>query len=194
MYGKVNETPQTENTLFHPRSPYACGKVFAYYLTQNYRESYGMHCCSGILFNHEGPRRGGTFVTKKITDYVRTLHKDPITNKPVGKYKPLQLGNLDARRDWGYAGDYVKAMWLMLQNKPKDYVIATGETHSVKEFCEEAFGYYGLDYKQFVQINKKYFRPAEVDLLQGDSRKAQRELGWKPDVNFKELVKLMIEA
>jgi GDPmannose 4,6-dehydratase len=187
MYGKVHETPQTETTPFHPRSPYAVSKVFGHYMALNYRESYGMHVSNGILFNHESPRRGENFVTRKITMGVAAIKQ--------GRARELRLGNLDAKRDWGHAKDYVEAMWRILQQeKPSDYVIATGETHSVKEFCEEAFGCVGLDWKDFVKVDAKYFRPAEVDLLLGDASKARRELGWSPKVAFKELAKLMVEA
>ena len=187
MYGKVHETPQTETTPFHPRSPYAVSKVFGHYMAVNYRESYGMHVSNGILFNHESPRRGENFVTRKITMGVAAIKQ--------GRAKELRLGNLDAKRDWGHARDYVDAMWRILQqDKPSDYVIATGETHSVREFCEEAFGCVGLEWKDFVKVDAKYFRPAEVDLLLGDASKARRELGWSPRVTFKELAKLMVEA
>jgi GDPmannose 4,6-dehydratase len=187
MYGKVHETPQTETTPFHPRSPYAVSKVFGHYMAVNYRESYGMHVSNGILFNHESPRRGENFVTRKITMGVAAIKQ--------GRAKELRLGNLDAKRDWGHAKDYVEAMWRILQQeKPSDYVIATGETHSVREFCEEAFGCVGLEWKDFVKVDAKYFRPAEVDLLLGDASKARRELGWSPRVTFKELAKLMVEA
>lgn len=187
MYGKVLETPQTETTPFYPRSPYGCSKVFSYWVTKNYRESYNMFTCNGILFNHESPRRGETFVTKKITKAVARIKK--------GTQKELFLGNLDAKRDWGYAKDYVKAMWLMLQkDKPDDYVIATGETHSVKEFLEEAFSYVGLNWQDYVKMDKRYLRPAEVDLLIGDASKAKKVLGWEPEVSFKELVHLMVDA
>jgi len=187
MYGKVHETPQTETTPFHPRSPYAVSKVFGHYMAVNYRESYGMHVSNGILFNHESPRRGENFVTRKITMGVAAIKQ--------GRAKELRLGNLDAKRDWGHAKDYVEAMWRILQQeKPSDYVIATGETHSVREFCEEAFGCVGLEWKDFVKVDAKYFRPAEVDLLLGDESKARRELGWSPRVTFKELAKLMVEA
>jgi GDPmannose 4,6-dehydratase len=187
MFGLVQETPQSERTPFHPRSPYAVAKVFGHWTAINYRESYGMHVSNGILFNHESPRRGENFVTRKITMSVAAIKQ--------GREKELRLGNLDAKRDWGYAKDYVEAMWRMLQREePGDYVIATGETHSVREFCEEAFGCVGLDWKDFVKVDPKYFRPAEVDLLLGDSSKAQRELGWKPAVTFKELTRLMVEA
>ena len=187
MFGKVRETPQTEMTPFHPRSPYGVAKVFAHDITVNYRESYGMFACSGILFNHEGPRRGLEFVTRKITNSVARIK--------LGLQSELVLGNLEAKRDWGFAGDYVEAMWLMLQqDKADDYVIATGETYSVKEFLEEAFGYVGLDWKKYVEISEKYFRPAEVDLLIGDYSKAKKELGWEPKVKFKELVKMMVDS
>lgn len=186
MYGKVQAIPQDENTPFYPRSPYACAKLYSHWLTVNFRESYGLFACSGILFNHESPRRGQTFVTRKIT---HTLAE--ILAKKTDK---LFLGNLDAKRDWGFAGDYVEAMWLMLQqDQPDDYVIATGETYSVKDFLEEAFGYVNLDWKKYVEISEKYFRPAEVDLLIGDASKAKEKLGWKPKVNFKQLVKMMVD-
>ena len=187
MFGLVQETPQTEKTPFHPRSPYAVSKVYGHYMAVNYRESYGMHVSNGILFNHESPRRGENFVTRKITMGVAAIKQ--------GRAKELRLGNLDAKRDWGHARDYVEAMWRILQQeKPSDYVIATGETHSVREFCEEAFGAVGLDWKDFVKVDAKYFRPAEVDLLLGDASKARRELGWAPKVTFKELARLMVEA
>lgn len=187
LYGKVVETPQTEKTPFHPRSPYAAAKAYAYYITQNYREAYGMFACNGILFNHESPRRGETFVTRKISRAA--------TRIKLGLQKKLYLGNLDAKRDWGFAGDYVEAMWLMLQGEtPRDYVIATGETHSIREFLDEAFGLLDLDWKEFVEHDPRYDRPAEVDLLLGDSSLARRELGWRPRVSFKELVKMMVEA
>jgi GDPmannose 4,6-dehydratase len=186
MYGKVVETPQTETTPFHPRSPYACAKVFSYWQTVNYREAYDMFTVNGILFNHESPRRGETFVTRKITR-AATRIKEGLQDK-------LFLGNLDAKRDWGFAGDYVEAMWLMLQaQKPQDYVIATGETHSVREFLDEVFGHLGLDWKKHVEIDQRYFRPAEVDLLLGDASKARDDLGWKPRVTFKGLAKLMTD-
>lgn len=186
LYGKVVETPQTEKTPFYPRSPYACAKLYSYWITVNYRESYDMYACNGILFNHESPRRGETFVTKKITHAIAK-----ILNKEQDK---LYLGNLDAKRDWGYAKDYVEAMWLMLQQeKAEDYVIATGETHSVREFLDEAFGLVGLDWKKYVEIDPRYYRPAEVDLLLGDPTKAKEKLGWKPKTTFKELVKIMLE-
>ena len=186
LYGKVVETPQTEKTPFYPRSPYACAKLYSYWITVNYRESYDMYACNGILFNHESPRRGETFVTKKITHAIAK-----ILNKEQDK---LYLGNLDAKRDWGYAKDYVEAMWLMLQQeKAEDYVIATGETHSVREFLDEAFGLVGLDWKKYVEIDPRYYRPAEVDLLLGDPTKAKEKLGWKPKTTFKELVRIMLE-
>ncbi|MSU74872.1 GDP-mannose 4,6-dehydratase [Candidatus Kaiserbacteria bacterium] len=187
MYGKVLETPQNEQTPFNPRSPYAAAKAFAFSMTKNYREAYGMHASSGILFNHESPRRGETFVTRKITTSIAKILS--------GKVNALYLGNLDARRDWGYAPEYVEAMWLMLQqDKPDDYVIATGETHSVREFVEEAFRLVGLDWKKYVKIDKNYFRPTEVELLQGDASKARSKLGWKPKIKFKELVHHMLIA
>jgi len=187
MFGKAFEAPQNENTPFHPRSPYAVAKVFGYYTTINYRESYGLFTCNGILFNHESPRRGETFVTRKITRAAARI--------AVGLQEKLYLGNLDAKRDWGYAGDYVEAMWLMLQqDEPDDYVIATGETHSVREFLEEAFGCLNLDWQAYVEIDPRYYRPAEVDELRGDASKARRKLGWKPKVDFKGLVRLMVEA
>jgi len=203
MFGKVQETPQKETTPFYPRSPYACAKVYAHWLCVNYRESYNMFICNGILFNHESPRRGGTFVTKKITDALRNIKE--------GKQEKLYLGNLDAKRDWGYAKDYVEAMWMMLQqDKPDDYVIATGETHTVREFAEVAGKYFGFDIvwqgngiqevgidkntgKTIIEIDKRYFRPAEVDLLLGDATKAKNVLGWEPKVKFNELVKIMCE-
>lgn len=186
MFGKVHETPQRETTPFHPRSPYAVAKVASHWYTVNYRESYGMHASSGILFNHESPRRGETFVTRKITRAIgRIVH---------GLQDKLYLGNLDAQRDWGFAGDYVEAMWLMLQqDEPDDYVIATGETWSVREFLESAFGHVGLNYADHVEIDPRYFRPAEVDLLLGDATKAREKLGWTPQVSFSELVHMMVE-
>jgi GDPmannose 4,6-dehydratase len=187
MFGKVFETPQKETTPFYPRSPYGCAKAYAYWLTVNYRESYNLFACNGILFNHESPRRGETFVTRKISRAVARIKH--------GLEKDLYLGNLEARRDWGYAPEFVEAMWLMLQqDKPDDYVIATGETHSVKEFVEEAFGVVGLDWRNFVKVDPRYFRPAEVDLLVGDASKARKTLGWKPRIKFKELVQMMVEA
>lgn len=187
LYGKVLETPQTEKTPFYPRSPYAAAKCYAYWITVNYRESYNMYACNGILFNHESPRRGETFVTRKITHALAKI--------VAKKQDKLYLGNLDAKRDWGYAKDYVYAMWLMLQQeKSDDFVIATGETHSVREFLEEAFGLVNLDYKKYVEIDPRYYRPAEVDLLLGDPKKAEEKLGWKPKTTFKELVKIMVQS
>ncbi|MCF8544566.1 MAG: GDP-mannose 4,6-dehydratase [Ilumatobacteraceae bacterium] len=187
MFGKVRETPQTELTPFHPRSPYGVAKVFGHDITVNYRESYGMYACSGILFNHEGPRRGLEFVTRKITNTAARIK--------LGIDKELVLGNTDAKRDWGYAGDYVKAMWMMLQqDAPDDYVIATGETHSVDEFLTLAFEKAGLgDFHQYVKHDPKYFRPAEVDLLIGDPSKAEKKLGWKREVGFDQLVDMMVK-
>jgi GDPmannose 4,6-dehydratase len=186
LFGKAREFPQTEKTPFYPRSPYACAKAYAYHITVNYRESYGLFASNGILFNHESERRGETFVSRKITRAA--------TRIKLGLQKKLYLGNLDAQRDWGYARDYVKAMWLMLQaNKPDDYVIATGATHSVRDFLDEAFGYLELDWKGFVEVDPRYYRPAEVDLLLGDASKARRELHWKPEVNFKQLVRIMVD-
>jgi GDPmannose 4,6-dehydratase len=187
MFGLVQQTPQSETTPFYPRSPYGVAKVFGHWTAVNYRESYGVHVSNGILFNHESPRRGENFVTRKITMGLAAIKK--------GKAKQLRLGNLDAKRDWGYAKDFVEAMWLILQrDQPDDYVVATGETHSVREFLEEAFGYAGLDWQQYVVVDPKYFRPAEVDFLLGDPRKAQTVLGWKPRVSFEELVRLMVDA
>ena len=187
MFGKVQAIPQSETTPFYPRSPYACAKLYSHWLTVNFRESYGLFACSGILFNHESPRRGQTFVTRKITHTLAEILAKK-TNK-------LVLGNLDAKRDWGFAGDYIEAMWLMLQQDiADDYVIATGETYSDKDFLDEAFGYVGLDWKKYVEISEKYFRPAEVDLLIGDASKAKEKLGWKPKVNFKKLVRMMVDA
>jgi len=187
MFGMVREIPQRETTPFYPRSPYGCSKVYAYWITVNYRESYNIFACNGILFNHESPRRGETFVTRKITRAVARIK--------AGLENSLYLGNLDAKRDWGYAKEYVEAMWLMLQqDKPDDYVIATGETHSVREFLDEAFGYAGLDWKKYVKIDPKYYRPAEVDLLVGDASKAKKILGWQPKTTFKQLVRLMVDA
>jgi len=187
MYGKVLETPQNENTPFYPRSPYGAAKVYSYWMTVNYREAYNIFACNGILFNHESPRRGETFVTRKITMALARIK--------LGLQKKLYLGNLDAKRDWGFAGDYVEAMWLMLQQpKADDYVISTGETHSVREFLQEAFDYAKLDWKKYVSIDKRYLRPTEVDLLLGDSSKAQRLLKWKPKVNFKQLVRMMVDS
>lgn len=187
MFGKVKEVPQTENTPFYPRSPYACSKVYAHWITVNYRESYNMFACSGILFNHESPRRGETFVTRKITRAVARIK--------AGLQDKLYLGNLESKRDWGYAKEYVEAMWLMLQQEePEDYVIATGETHSVQEFLEEAFHYVGLDWKDYVAYDSRYDRPAEVDLLIGDASKAKSKLGWEPKTRFKDLVRVMVDA
>jgi GDPmannose 4,6-dehydratase len=187
MFGKVREVPQTEMTPFHPRSPYGVAKVFGHNITMNYRESYGLYACSGILFNHEGPRRGLEFVTRKITNTAARIK--------LGVDKELVLGNTDAKRDWGYAGDYVKAMWLMLQqDEPDDYVIATGETHSVEEFLTLAFDKVGLgDWRPYVRHDSKFLRPAEVDLLIGDPAKAKAKLGWQPEVNFEQLVAMMVE-
>ena len=187
MYGQVAEIPQRETTPFHPRSPYGVAKVFAYWSTVNYRESYGLHASNGILFNHESPRRGETFVTRKITRAVAYIK--------AGLQDKLYLGNLDATRDWGYAKEYVEAMWLMLQqDRPDDYVIATGETHTIQEFCEIAFGRAGLDWQKYVDFDKRYLRPAEVDILIGDPAKARRVLGWEPKTKFKELAELMVDA
>ena len=187
MFGKVQQVPQTEATPFWPRSPYGCAKVYAYWLTVNYRESYNLHASNGILFNHESPRRGETFVTRKITRAA--------TRIKLGLQQSLVLGNLDARRDWGYAKEYVEMMWLMLQqDKPDDYVVATNETHSVREFCQEAFGALDLDWEKYVKYDERYERPAEVDLLIGNPAKAQRQLGWEPKVRFKDLVRIMIES
>jgi len=187
MYGKVIETPQTEKTPFYPRSPYACAKVYSYWQTVNYREAYDMFACNGILFNHESPRRGETFVTRKITRAA--------TRIKLGLQEKLYLGNLDAKRDWGYAGDYVEAIWLMLQqDKPDDFVIATEETHSVREFIEEVFQYLDLDWEKYVEIDKRYLRPSEVDLLLGDTSKAKKILKWKPKVTFKQLAQMMTDA
>lgn len=187
LYGKVQEIPQTEKTPFYPRSPYAVAKLYSYWITKNYRESYDMFNCNGILFNHESPRRGETFVTRKITRAIAKI--------VAGKQDKIFLGNLDAKRDWGYAKDYVEAMWMMLQQEePDDYVIATGETHSVREFLEEAFKLVNLEWEKYVEIDPRYFRPAEVDLLLGDPAKAKEKFGWQPRTSFKELVKIMVEA
>jgi GDPmannose 4,6-dehydratase len=186
MYGLVQEVPQSERTPFYPRSPYACAKLYAHWITVNYRESYKLHASSGILFNHESPRRGETFVTRKITRALAQIL--------CGLQDKLYLGNLDAKRDWGYAKEYVEAMWLMLQqDEPDDYVIATGETHSVREFLEVAFSHMGLDWKKYVEIDPRYFRPAEVELLIGDYSKAKKKLGWEPKTRFTDLVKLMVD-
>jgi GDPmannose 4,6-dehydratase len=187
MFGLVQAVPQSETTPFYPRSPYACAKVYAHWQTVNYRESYGLFACNGILFNHESPRRGETFVTRKITRAIARI--------VAGQQNKLYMGNLDAKRDWGYAKDYVEAMWLMLQqDKPDDYVIATGETHSVHEFLELAFQHVNLRWQDYVEIDPRYFRPAEVDLLLGDATKAQQQLNWKPKVSFDQLVSLMVDA
>ena len=187
MYGKVLEVPQTETTPFYPRSPYGAAKVYSYWITVNYRESYGMHASNGILFNHESPRRGETFVTRKITRALAHI-KAGLQNK-------LYLGNLDSKRDWGYAKEYVEAMWLMLQqDEPDDYVIATNETHSIREFLDIAFEHAGLDWNKYVEIDPRYYRPAEVDLLIGDPAKAKKKLGWEPKTKFHDLVKLMVDA
>jgi GDPmannose 4,6-dehydratase len=186
MFGS-SPPPQNESTPFHPRSPYACAKVYAYWVTVNYREAYGFHAVNGVLFNHESPRRGETFVTRKVTRAVGRIK--------LGLQQELFLGNLEARRDWGYAKDYVEAMWLALQQPaPDDYVVATGESHSVRELCEEAFSHAGLDYRDFVKLDPRYLRPAEVDHLLGDSTKARKVLGWHPKTSFKELVRLMVES
>ncbi len=187
MFGKVQEIPQTEKTPFYPRSPYGVAKVYAHWITVNYRESYGLFACSGILFNHESPRRGHEFVTHKVTLGAAQIK--------MGLANELRLGNLDSKRDWGYAGDYVKAMWLMLQQpQPDDYVIASGETHSVRELCEVAFGYLGLDWRDYVVVDSRFLRPADVDYLVGDASKARRVLGWVPEVGFQELVRIMVDA
>jgi GDPmannose 4,6-dehydratase len=187
MYGKAVETPQTEKTPFYPRSPYGCAKVYSFWQTVNYREAYGLFACNGILFNHESPRRGETFVTRKITRAA--------TRIKLGLQDKLYLGNLDAKRDWGFAGDYVETMWLMLQqDKPDDYVVATGETHSVREFLDEVFGYLDLDWQKYVEIDPRYLRPTEVDCLLGDASKAKEVLGWEPKVTFKELARIMTDA
>jgi GDPmannose 4,6-dehydratase len=187
MFGKVQEIPQKETTPFYPRSPYACAKVYAHWQTVNYRESYGMFACNGILFNHESPRRGETFVTRKITRAIARI--------VAGTQKKLYLGNLDSKRDWGYAKDYVKAMWLMLQqDEPDDYVVATGETYSISEFLDIAFNYVNLDWHDYVEFDPRYLRPAEVELLIGDPTKAKQKLGWEPSVTFEQLVALMVEA
>lgn len=187
MFGKVQEVPQKETTPFYPRSPYACAKVYGHWQTINYRESYDLFACNGILFNHESPRRGETFVTRKITRAVARIVR--------GMQKELFLGNLDSKRDWGYAKDYVRAMWLMLQqDEPDDYVVATNETHSIREFLEIAFGHVNLNWQDYVKFDERYLRPAEVDLLIGDPSKAKQKLGWEPSVTFEELVKLMVDA
>jgi len=187
MYGKVRETPQSEITPFYPRSPYGCAKVYAYWQTVNYREAYGLFACNGILFNHESPRRGETFVTRKITRAA--------TRIKLGLQEKLYLGNLEAKRDWGFAGDYVEAMWLMLQQDvPDDYVVATGDTFFVKEFLEKVFEYLGLDWKKYVEIDKRYLRPSEVEILQGDASKARERLAWSPKVTFDGLIKMMVDS
>jgi GDPmannose 4,6-dehydratase len=187
MFGEVAEIPQTETTPFHPRSPYGVAKVFGYWITRNYREAYGMYAVNGILFNHESPRRGPTFVTRKITRAVGAILR--------GEQNDLKLGNLDAKRDWGYARDYMEGAWLMLQAEtPDDYVLATNETHTVQEFLEEAFGYVDLNWRDYVKIDPRYFRPAEVDLLIGDYSKAKDQLGWEPAVRFPELVRMMVDS
>jgi GDPmannose 4,6-dehydratase len=187
MFGRIVESPQTEQTPFHPRSPYGCAKVYAHWQTINYRESYGMFACCGILFNHESPRRGEAFVTRKITRAA--------TRIKLGLQSELRLGNIDAQRDWGFAGDYVEAMWLMLQQPtPDDYVIATGEKHSVREFLVEVFGHLDLDWQRYVVIDPAFYRPAEVDMLLGDASKARRQLGWQPRVSLGELARMMVES
>ena len=187
MFGKVQEVPQRESTPFYPRSPYGAAKVYAHWLAVNYREAYGMFVCNGILFNHESPRRGENFVTRKITLAAAAIK--------LGRQQHLALGNLDARRDWGFARDYVEAMWLMLQQpQPDDYVIATGESHTVRDLCAEAFGYLGLDYTPYIRVDPRYFRPTEVDLLLGDPTKARTQLHWQPKTTFRELVRMMVDA
>ncbi|HLI24312.1 MAG TPA: GDP-mannose 4,6-dehydratase [Acidimicrobiales bacterium] len=187
MFGKVVEVPQNERTPFYPRSPYGVAKVYGHWITVNYRESYGMHASSGILFNHESPRRGLEFVTRKVTFSVAAIK--------LGMQEKVKLGNLDAQRDWGYAPDYVRAMWLMLQqDQPGDYVVATGETHSVRELCEIAFAHAGLEWQRHVEVDEQFLRPAEVDLLIGDPSRARHQLGWKPEVSFAELVRMMVDA
>ena len=186
MFGQVHETPQTETTPFHPRSPYGVSKVFGYWITRNYREAYGMYAANGILFNHESPRRGPTFVTRKVTRAIGAILR--------GEQGELLLGNLEAKRDWGYARDYMEGAWKMLQaDEPDDFVLATGETHSVRELLDEAFGYAGLDWHGYVKIDDRYFRPAEVDMLLGDASKAREKLGWEPKVRFEELVRMMVD-
>ena len=187
MFGKATETPQRETTPFYPRSPYGVAKVYGHWITVNYRESYGLHAVSGILFNHESPRRGLEFVSRKVTDAVARIKR--------GKATELRLGNLEARRDWGFAGDYVDAMWRMLQqDEPRDYVIGTGETHSVRELCEMAFGHVGLDWQKYVKVDPRFVRPAEVDILLADAGRARRDLGWAPQVSFEKLVTMMVDA
>jgi GDPmannose 4,6-dehydratase len=188
MYGKIIESPQTEATPFYPRSPYGCAKVYSYWQTVNYREAYNIFACNGILFNHESPRRGETFVTRKITTRAATRIK-------LGLQDKLYLGNLDAKRDWGFAGDYVEAMWLMLQaDQPDDYVVATGKTYSVREFLDEVFGHLDLDWNKYVEIDPRYFRPTEVDLLLGDAAKAKKVLNWQPKVDMKQLAQMMVDS
>jgi GDPmannose 4,6-dehydratase len=187
MFGKVREVPQSEKTPFYPRSPYGVAKVYGHWITVNYRESYGLFACSGILFNHESPRRGLEFVTRKVTHGAAQIK--------LGLARELRLGNLDARRDWGYAGDYVKAMWLMLQqSQPDDYVVGTGRTHSVRELCQVAFDHLDLDWEQYVVADPEFYRPAEVDLLVSDPAKARKELGWEPEISFEELIRMMVDA
>ena len=187
MFGKVQEVPQTETTPFYPRSPYGVAKVYGHWITVNYRESYGLHASSGILFNHESPRRGLEFVSRKISHAAAAIS--------LGRQHELRLGNLDAKRDWGFAGDYVRAMWLMLQqDEPGDYVVCTGETHSVREFCELAFAHLGMEYRDYVVIDEAFMRPAEVDLLVGDASRAASELGWRREVGFRQLVAMMVDA
>ena len=187
MFGKVRETPQKETTPFYPRSPYGVAKVYGHWITVNYRESYDLFAVSGILFNHESPRRGREFVTRKISHAVASIK--------LGKQKELRLGNLDAKRDWGFAGDYVRAMWLMLQqDEPADFVVATGESHTVREFCEIAFKHVGLDYEKYVNVDPKFFRPADVDVLCGDASRAKKVLNWKPEVSFADLARMMVDA
>ncbi|MFN2292115.1 MAG: GDP-mannose 4,6-dehydratase [Anaerolineae bacterium] len=186
MFGKVREVPQTEKTPFYPRSPYGVAKVYGHWITVNYRESYGLFACSGILFNHESPRRGLEFVTRKVTYGAAQIK--------LGLAKELRLGNLDSRRDWGFAGDYVRAMWLMLQrDEPSDYVVGTGETHSVRELCQVAFGYLGLDWEEYVVVDQEFYRPAEVDMLVSDPARARAELNWEPKVSFEELIQMMVD-
>ncbi len=187
MFGAAREVPQNENTPFHPRSPYAVSKVFGHWITVNYRESFGMFAVSGILFNHESPRRGLQFVTRKVTYHVAKIK--------LGLAREVRLGNLESKRDWGFAGDYVQAMWMMLQqDEPEDFVVGTGEAHSVRELCEIAFGYVGLDYREFVKQDPRYFRPADVELLVADATKARTKLGWKPQVSFEKLIQMMVDA
>jgi GDPmannose 4,6-dehydratase len=187
QFGRIQETPQNEKTPFYPRSPYGVAKVYSYWITVNYRESYGLFACNGILFNHESPRRGLEFVSRKVTDAAARIK--------LGLAKELRMGNLDAKRDWGFAGDYVKAMWLMLQQpKPDDFVVGTGKMHSVRELCEVAFSHVGLNYKDYVKVDPKFLRPADVDMLQANPEKAMRVLGWKAEVTFEELIRMMVDA